>query len=182
MIERDEIDIGVTSIFATSQRKTVVDFSPTLEYAEYSTGRCWRQCSVYFIILGIGSSSNSLVEISMGSLVLCKVAIQQEIDNILNISYYIPGFSKDAWVAAMATLLVVPLFLTLVSKVLEHFHIRGYDSFSYLWNVFIYLNAFSQKVSTHKCDIFLAQFSNLYFPLMALSTSRHQAVLGWCSW
>ena len=94
----------------------------------------------------------------------------------------ISGFSKDAWVAAMATLLVVPLFLTVVSKVLEHFHISGHDSFSYLWNVFIYLNAFSQKVCTHKREIFIAQFSNLYFPLMAPSTSLRKGAPGWCSW
>ena len=89
MIERNEIDIGVTSIFATSQRKTVVDFSPTLEYAEYRTGRCWRQGSVYFMILGIGSSSNSQDEISMGSLVLCKVAIELEMIYTIHRTYYI---------------------------------------------------------------------------------------------
>ena len=120
----------------------------------------------------------------MGSLVLCKVAIELEMIYTIAIhrTYYISGFSKDAWVAAMATLLVVPLFLTVVSKVLEHFHIRGQGSFSYLWNVFIYLNAFSQKVSTHKREIFVAQFSTLYFPLMAPSTSLRKAAPGWCSW
>ena len=71
---------------------------------------------------------------------------------------------------------------TIKYKVLKHFHIRGHDSFSYLWNVFIYLNAFSQKVCTHKRDIFVAQFSTLYFPLMAPSTSLRKGAPGWCSW
>ena len=34
MLERDQVDVGVTSFFATIQRKEVVDFSPTLDYAE----------------------------------------------------------------------------------------------------------------------------------------------------
>ena len=34
MMERDEVDVGVTSLFATRQRKNAVDFSPTLDYAE----------------------------------------------------------------------------------------------------------------------------------------------------
>ena len=36
MVHRNELDIGVTSLFATSQRKNVVDFSRTLQYAEYN--------------------------------------------------------------------------------------------------------------------------------------------------
>ena len=35
MIERQEVDIGVTSFFATVKRQEVVDFSPIIDYAEY---------------------------------------------------------------------------------------------------------------------------------------------------
>ena len=35
MIHRNEVDIGVTSLFASGQRKNAVDFSRTLQYAEY---------------------------------------------------------------------------------------------------------------------------------------------------
>ena len=34
MIERDEVEIGVTSFFATLERRDIVDFSPTIDYAE----------------------------------------------------------------------------------------------------------------------------------------------------
>ena len=34
MIERQEVDIGVTSFFATIKRQEVVDFSPIIDYAE----------------------------------------------------------------------------------------------------------------------------------------------------
>ena len=34
MIHRNEVDIGVTSLFASRQRKNAVDFSRTLQYAE----------------------------------------------------------------------------------------------------------------------------------------------------
>lgn len=36
MIERKEVDIGITSFYATSERAEVVDFSPILDYAEYA--------------------------------------------------------------------------------------------------------------------------------------------------
>ena len=35
MIEREEVDVGVTSFFATVKRQEVVDFSPIIDYAEY---------------------------------------------------------------------------------------------------------------------------------------------------
>ena len=35
MIERREVEIGITSFYATSERAEVVDFSPILDYAEY---------------------------------------------------------------------------------------------------------------------------------------------------
>ena len=34
MIHRNEVDIGVTSLFSSGQRKNAVDFSRTLQYAE----------------------------------------------------------------------------------------------------------------------------------------------------
>ena len=34
MIEREEVDIGVTSFFATIKRQEIVDFSPIIDYAE----------------------------------------------------------------------------------------------------------------------------------------------------
>ena len=36
MIERQEVDVGVTSFFATVKRQEVVDFSPIIDYAEYA--------------------------------------------------------------------------------------------------------------------------------------------------
>ena len=35
MIDREEVDVGVTSFFATVKRQEVVDFSPIIDYAEY---------------------------------------------------------------------------------------------------------------------------------------------------
>ena len=35
MIEREEVDVGVTSFFATVKRQEVVDFSPIIDSAEY---------------------------------------------------------------------------------------------------------------------------------------------------
>ena len=35
MIDRGEVDVGVTSFFATVKRQEVVDFSPIIDYAEY---------------------------------------------------------------------------------------------------------------------------------------------------
>ena len=34
MLERKEIDVGITSFYANSDRATVADFSPILDYAE----------------------------------------------------------------------------------------------------------------------------------------------------
>ena len=34
MIDREEVDVGVTSFFATVKRQEVVDFSPIIDYAE----------------------------------------------------------------------------------------------------------------------------------------------------
>ena len=34
MIEREEVEIGITSFYANSERAEVVDFSPILDYAE----------------------------------------------------------------------------------------------------------------------------------------------------
>lgn len=34
MIERSEVDFGITSFFQNSERKEVVDFSPILDAAE----------------------------------------------------------------------------------------------------------------------------------------------------
>ena len=35
MIERGEVEVGLTSFYANSERAEVVDFSPILDYAEY---------------------------------------------------------------------------------------------------------------------------------------------------
>ena len=37
MIERGEVDIAPCSFYLTAERKEVVDFSVTLDYAEYAT-------------------------------------------------------------------------------------------------------------------------------------------------
>ena len=34
MIERNEVEVGITSFYANSDRATVADFSPILDYAE----------------------------------------------------------------------------------------------------------------------------------------------------
>lgn len=65
MLERDQVDVGVTSFFATIQRKEIVDFSPTLDYAEYFKMLPSTSIAIYF--LEIDSSLNILVETSMDS-------------------------------------------------------------------------------------------------------------------
>ena len=46
MIERNEVDVGVTSFYANSDRGQVVDFSPILEVAEYFDKSICIKCMI----------------------------------------------------------------------------------------------------------------------------------------
>ena len=46
MIERNEVDVGITSFYANSDRGQVVDFSPILEVAEYFDKSICIKCMI----------------------------------------------------------------------------------------------------------------------------------------
>ena len=54
--------------------------------------------------------------------------------------------SKEAWIATLGLLLVVPFFLAFSYRVLKHFNITEAFSFGYGKSVYLFFNAFSQQV------------------------------------
>ena len=54
--------------------------------------------------------------------------------------------SKDAWIATLVLVLVVPAFLVLAYRVLKHYDMKEKFSYGYGKSVFIFFNAISQQV------------------------------------
>ena len=54
--------------------------------------------------------------------------------------------SKDAWIATLGLLFIVPFFLALSYRVLKHFNILEAFSFGYGKSIYLFFNAFSQQV------------------------------------
>ena len=69
--------------------------------------------------------------------------------------------------ASLLIIFVVPLFLTLAWKILRYNGIVEKAKFPYFWNVFVYLNAFSQKDAEQE-PIFLS--TRIIFLIMFYSS------------
>ena len=100
MIERNQVDVGITSFYANSGRGQVVDFSPILEVAYFDKSICIK-CKIdrnKFFVKFPGRES-------------------------VGVFMFLKGFSNDTWLAPAVFIFVIPAFLcltymvTLVTKV-----------------------------------------------------------------
>ena len=71
---------------------------------------------------------------------------------------FLQGFTRDAWYASLLLMLVLPLFLTITWKTLKLFSIHEHGTYFYFWNVFSFLNAFSQKVLSFIMTVSIKEF------------------------
>ena len=127
MIQRDEVDLAPCSFYLTAERKEVVDFSVTLDYAE--------------LIIINKVNINNLFYINRN-----KLFIKFPGRDIGGFWGLFKPLALESWLAILMFSIVVPGFLFLCYTVLKKFRVLEIFSFGYGQNIFILLNAFSQQV------------------------------------
>ena len=128
MIHRDEVDLAPCSFYLTAERKEVVDFSVTLDYAE--------------LVLHF-SFDLLLYQIVFRNKFFVKFP-GRDIGGFWGL---FKPLALESWLAILLFAIVLPAFLFFCYHVLKKFRIFETFSFGYGQNFFVLLNAFSQQVT-----------------------------------
>ena len=130
MIERDEVDIGVTDFYANRERAEVTDFSVIIGYAEL-VGKYLK----FSMFLNILFRNRFFIKFP-----------GRDFGGVLS---FLKGFRNDAWLALSLFVCILPVFLYLYYQILCFNGFYEEQKYTFGNNFLIFLAALAQQVSVY---------------------------------